>query len=217
MAAVQLARHRGAEVFATASPGKWDTLRAMGIDDDHIASSRTVEFEQRFLDATGGRGVDVVLNSLAREFVDDHVPGTPGATRRAGPSRTLLAEPIPSARVTWCRTQALLAVTGPLPARRGRGSRPVVRVRPPPDPGGPAQVAINGQSGRGPLSSERVVFVAGSGDGGDRRMSPRAWSGHAGRVRVYRFAQGVDHCVADRRAHNRSADVVLGAGAVPGD
>ncbi|MBM7173845.1 SDR family NAD(P)-dependent oxidoreductase, partial [Streptomyces sp. G44] len=70
MAAIQLARHFGAEVFATASPGKWDTLRSLGLDDAHIASSRDLEFEQRFLEATGGRGVDVVLNSLAREFVD---------------------------------------------------------------------------------------------------------------------------------------------------
>ncbi|MBM7173844.1 SDR family NAD(P)-dependent oxidoreductase, partial [Streptomyces sp. G44] len=70
MAAMQLARHFGAEVFATASPGKWDTLRSLGLDDAHIASSRDLEFEQRFLEATDGRGVDVVLNSLAREFVD---------------------------------------------------------------------------------------------------------------------------------------------------
>ncbi|HET9890926.1 MAG TPA: acyltransferase domain-containing protein, partial [Mycobacterium sp.] len=40
MAAVQLARHWGAEVFATGSRGKWDTLRAMGFDDDHIGDSR---------------------------------------------------------------------------------------------------------------------------------------------------------------------------------
>ncbi|CAM2734894.1 polyketide synthase [Mycobacterium intermedium] len=70
MAAVQLARHWGAEVFATASQGKWDTLRAMGFDDDHIGDSRTLEFEHKFLTATGGRGVDVVLNSLAGDFVD---------------------------------------------------------------------------------------------------------------------------------------------------
>jgi NADPH:quinone reductase-like Zn-dependent oxidoreductase/acyl carrier protein len=70
MAAVQLARHWGLEVFATASRGKWDTLRAMGFDDDHIADSRTLEFEEKFLSATGGRGVDVVLNSLAGEFID---------------------------------------------------------------------------------------------------------------------------------------------------
>ncbi|WP_107421225.1 SDR family NAD(P)-dependent oxidoreductase, partial [Streptomyces angustmyceticus] len=70
MAAVRLARHLGAEVFATASPGKWGTLRALGLDDAHIASSRDLDFEGAVLAATGGRGVDVVLDSLAREFVD---------------------------------------------------------------------------------------------------------------------------------------------------
>ncbi|EGX61522.1 Pks12 [Streptomyces zinciresistens K42] len=70
MAAVQLARHLGAEVYATASPGKWETLRAMGFDEKHIASSRDLDFEPRFMAATGGRGMDLVLDSLAREFVD---------------------------------------------------------------------------------------------------------------------------------------------------
>ncbi|MEU3188976.1 SDR family NAD(P)-dependent oxidoreductase, partial [Streptomyces sp. NPDC006923] len=70
MAAIQLARHWGVEVFATASPGKWDTLRALGVADDHIASSRTLDFEEKFRQVTGGRGVDVVLNSLAGEYVD---------------------------------------------------------------------------------------------------------------------------------------------------
>ncbi|WP_422264885.1 type I polyketide synthase, partial [Mycobacterium sp.] len=70
MAAVQLARHWGADVFVTASRGKWDTLRAMGFDDDHIGDSRSLEFEEKFLSVTEGRGIDVVLNSLAGEFVD---------------------------------------------------------------------------------------------------------------------------------------------------
>ncbi len=42
----------------------------MGFDDDHIGDSRSLDFEQKFLDVTGGRGVDVVLDSLAGEFVD---------------------------------------------------------------------------------------------------------------------------------------------------
>jgi 4-hydroxyphenylalkanoate synthase len=70
MAAVQLARNWGAEVFVTASRGKWETLRAMGFDDDHIGDSRTLEFEDKFLTVTEGRGVDVVLDSLAGDFVD---------------------------------------------------------------------------------------------------------------------------------------------------
>lgn len=70
MAAVQLAHHLGAEVYATASPAKWDILRSMGLDNDHIANSRTLEFRDRFLSATDGRGVDVVVNSLADDFID---------------------------------------------------------------------------------------------------------------------------------------------------
>ncbi|HYM29587.1 MAG TPA: SDR family NAD(P)-dependent oxidoreductase, partial [Steroidobacteraceae bacterium] len=70
MAAVQLARHMGAEVFGTASPSKWPSVRALGLDEDHIGSSRTLEFEPRFLRSTQGAGMDVVLDSLAREFVD---------------------------------------------------------------------------------------------------------------------------------------------------
>ncbi|WP_254398553.1 acyltransferase domain-containing protein, partial [Streptomyces sp. AC558_RSS880] len=70
MAAVQIARHLGAEVFATASEGKWETLRSLGLEDDHIADSRSLGFEERIRTVTGGRGVDVVLNSLAGEFVD---------------------------------------------------------------------------------------------------------------------------------------------------
>ncbi len=69
-AAVQLARHLGADVFATASPAKWHALRAAGLPEDHIASSRTPGFEQRFIEVTAGRGVDVVLNALTGEFID---------------------------------------------------------------------------------------------------------------------------------------------------
>ncbi|MGC0422077.1 SDR family NAD(P)-dependent oxidoreductase [Embleya sp. AB8] len=70
MAAVQLAQHVGAEIYGTASPTKWPTLRGMGLDDEHLASSRDLDFAAKFLDASGGRGVDVVLNSLAHTFVD---------------------------------------------------------------------------------------------------------------------------------------------------
>ncbi|MEV5839851.1 SDR family NAD(P)-dependent oxidoreductase [Nocardia sp. NPDC052112] len=70
MAAVQLARHLGAELYVTASRPKWDVLRGMGFDDAHIGDTRTLDFERQFLDATEGRGVDVVLDSLANEFVD---------------------------------------------------------------------------------------------------------------------------------------------------
>jgi acyl transferase domain-containing protein/NADPH:quinone reductase-like Zn-dependent oxidoreductase/NADP-dependent 3-hydroxy acid dehydrogenase YdfG/acyl carrier protein len=70
MAAVKLARHFGAEVFATASPAKHDVLRGLGLDGDHIAGSRTLDFEPWFERTLGGRGVDVVLNSLTGSFID---------------------------------------------------------------------------------------------------------------------------------------------------
>ncbi|MFE2172622.1 SDR family NAD(P)-dependent oxidoreductase [Kitasatospora sp. NPDC059462] len=69
-AAVRLARHLGAEVFATASPAKHDALRQLGLDDDHISSSRDADFADRVLAATGGAGVDVVVNSLAGDLID---------------------------------------------------------------------------------------------------------------------------------------------------
>ncbi|WP_007026124.1 type I polyketide synthase, partial [Saccharomonospora iraqiensis] len=62
MAAVQLARHWGAEVYGTASPAKWDAVRELGVE--HLASSRDLGFADRF------DPVDVVLNSLAGEFID---------------------------------------------------------------------------------------------------------------------------------------------------
>ncbi|MGN9789465.1 zinc-binding dehydrogenase, partial [Nonomuraea sp. ZG12] len=68
IAAVQLARHLGAEVFGTASPAKWPVLRGLGLGEGHVASSRTLEFEAAFRAVSGG--VDVVLDSLAGEFVD---------------------------------------------------------------------------------------------------------------------------------------------------
>nr|CUW01174.1 Type I polyketide synthase [Streptomyces caniferus] len=93
MAAVQLARHLGAEVFATASPGKWATLRALDLDEAHIASSRDLDFERSFLAATAGRGVDVVLDSLAGEFVDASLRLLPRGGRFLEMGKTDVREP----------------------------------------------------------------------------------------------------------------------------
>ncbi|WP_241678773.1 type I polyketide synthase [Streptomyces lasalocidi] len=70
MAAVQLARHWGVEVLATASEPKWDAVRALGVAGERIGSSRDLSFREKFLDVTDGAGVDVVLNALAGEFID---------------------------------------------------------------------------------------------------------------------------------------------------
>ncbi len=69
MAAVQIALQTGAEVFATAgSPEKRAALRALGVK--HVMDSRTLAFADEVRAATGGRGVDVVLNSLGGEFLN---------------------------------------------------------------------------------------------------------------------------------------------------
>ncbi|KUJ69087.1 hypothetical protein ACZ90_14705 [Streptomyces albus subsp. albus] len=67
-AAVQLARRAGAEVFATASPHKWPLLRSQGVT--RLFNSRTLDFADEILAATGGQGVDIVLNSLNKEFIE---------------------------------------------------------------------------------------------------------------------------------------------------
>ncbi|WMN02145.1 SDR family NAD(P)-dependent oxidoreductase [Rhodococcus erythropolis] len=70
MAAVQLARHWGLDLYVTASVPKWDALRGLGFADDRIGDTRSVDFSAKFLRNTGGSGVDVVLNSLAGDKID---------------------------------------------------------------------------------------------------------------------------------------------------
>lgn len=66
MAAIQLARHLGAEIFATAgSHEKRDFVTLLGAD--HVFDSRSLAFADDIRSVTGGEGVDVVLNSLAGE------------------------------------------------------------------------------------------------------------------------------------------------------
>lgn len=68
LAAIQLARLAGAEVYATAgTPEKRDFLRSLGIE--HVWDSRTLEFADGVMEVTGGKGVDIVLNSLAGEAI----------------------------------------------------------------------------------------------------------------------------------------------------
>ncbi|KAA1239849.1 zinc-binding dehydrogenase, partial [Mycobacterium simiae] len=57
-------------VFSTAHPNKHAVLRGLGVAPERIASSRTLDFVDAFAAATDHQGVDVVLNSLAGDFVD---------------------------------------------------------------------------------------------------------------------------------------------------
>jgi acyl transferase domain-containing protein/NADPH:quinone reductase-like Zn-dependent oxidoreductase/SAM-dependent methyltransferase/acyl carrier protein len=69
LAAVQLAQRAGAEVFATAgSQQKREYLKSLGVT--HVMDSRSLDFAADIMRATGGRGVDIVLNSLAGDFIE---------------------------------------------------------------------------------------------------------------------------------------------------
>ncbi len=69
LAALHLARQAGAEVYATAgSPEKRALVRAAGAH--HVYDSRSAAFADDILAQTGGRGVDVVLNSLSGALLE---------------------------------------------------------------------------------------------------------------------------------------------------
>lgn len=66
LAAIQIARQAGAEIFVTAgSPEKRAYLRAMGLT--YIYDSRDSIFADEILRDTNGKGIDIVLNSLSGE------------------------------------------------------------------------------------------------------------------------------------------------------
>lgn len=66
LAAMQIAKLRGATIIATAGSGeKRALLRNLGAD--FVCNSRTLAFAEEVMGFTGGKGVDVVLNSLAGE------------------------------------------------------------------------------------------------------------------------------------------------------
>lgn len=68
--AITLALYEGCEVFTTVgTPEKRQFIREHfpQIPDDHIGNSRDCSFEQMIINATDGKGVDIVLNSLSED------------------------------------------------------------------------------------------------------------------------------------------------------
>ncbi len=64
LAAIQIARHLGLRVIATAgSTVKRSLLRAQGVE--HVLDSRSLSFAEEVRGLTGGKGVDAVLNALS--------------------------------------------------------------------------------------------------------------------------------------------------------
>lgn len=67
--AIQLAHHRGASVFATAgTPHKVDTCRSLGADV--AINYREERFEERVAEASGGAGVDVILDNMGAAYLE---------------------------------------------------------------------------------------------------------------------------------------------------
>jgi NADPH:quinone reductase-like Zn-dependent oxidoreductase len=62
IAATQIARNVGAEIFGTASPAKHEAIRAQGVD--HAIDYRGQDFEAEVVRLTGGEGVDLVIDAL---------------------------------------------------------------------------------------------------------------------------------------------------------
>jgi thioester reductase-like protein len=69
LAAIQLAKQKGAEIFATAGTVfKQDLLRSFGVTN--VYNSRTLDFADDIYRDTHGEGIDIVLNSLAGPFIE---------------------------------------------------------------------------------------------------------------------------------------------------
>src|SRR5690349_8919781 len=62
IAATQIAKNVGAEIFGTASPGKHDAIRAQGVT--HAIDYRSQDFEAEVMRITGGEGVDLIMDAL---------------------------------------------------------------------------------------------------------------------------------------------------------
>ncbi|KAI3094809.1 hypothetical protein CBS147333_9920 [Penicillium roqueforti] len=71
LAAIQLARMIGAEIFTTVSSERKINflVQELGISRDHIFNSRGVSFQEDLLRQTNGRGIDLALNSLSGELL----------------------------------------------------------------------------------------------------------------------------------------------------
>lgn len=120
IAATQLARNVGAEIFGTASPSKHEAIRAQGVA--HAIDYRGKDFEAEVTRITGGEGVDLIIDALGpASFRKDYRLLRPGgrmvmfglseASRSGARSvpaalRSLVAMPL--ATMPWWKSLALM-------------------------------------------------------------------------------------------------------------
>jgi NADPH:quinone reductase len=79
-AAVRIAKHYGATVIATASPGKHETALALGAD--HVLDSLGGDIAAEVLRLTGGAGADLVLESAGGATFDASLAAAKRVTGR---------------------------------------------------------------------------------------------------------------------------------------
>lgn len=120
IAATQIARNVGAEIFGTASPAKHDAIRAQGVA--HAIDYRSQDFEAEAMRITGGEGVDLVIDALGpTSFRKDYrllrsggrlvMYGLSEVTNESGrdiPAALKSLAKMPLATIPWWKSLALM-------------------------------------------------------------------------------------------------------------
>jgi NADPH:quinone reductase-like Zn-dependent oxidoreductase len=120
IAATQIARNVGAEIFGTASPSKHDAIRAQGVT--HAIDYRSQDFEAEAMRITGGEGVDLVIDALGpTSFRKDYrllrsggrlvMYGLSEVTNESGrdiPAALKSLAKMPLATIPWWKSLALM-------------------------------------------------------------------------------------------------------------
>ncbi|HWI96759.1 MAG TPA: medium chain dehydrogenase/reductase family protein [Solirubrobacterales bacterium] len=120
IAATQIARNVGAEIFGTSSPSKHDAIRAQGVA--HAIDYRSQDFEAEVMRITGGEGVDLVIDAQGpTSFRKDYrllrsggrlvMYGLSEATNESGrdiPAALKSLAKMPLATIPWWKSLALM-------------------------------------------------------------------------------------------------------------
>ena len=120
IAATQIARNVGAEIFGTASPSKHEAIRAQGVT--HAIDYRSQDFEAEAMRITGGEGVDLVIDALGpTSFRKDYrllrsggrlvMYGLSEVTNESGrdiPAALKSLAKMPLATIPWWKSLALM-------------------------------------------------------------------------------------------------------------
>lgn len=120
IAATQIARNVGAEIFGTASPSKHDAIRSQGVT--HAIDYRGQDFEAETMQITGGEGVDLIIDALGpTSFRKDYrllrsggrlvMYGLSEATKEGGrdlPAALKSLAKMPLATIPWWKSLALM-------------------------------------------------------------------------------------------------------------